>query len=80
MNIDISPDKRVIRNESKNNNFSQEDRVKYLEDAIRNGGYYGTNGVWNSIIVFSGDKHVYRARVETLIIKDVLLLYCSSTL
>ena len=41
-----------------------------LEKAIREGGFYGKNGVWNSIVTFSGDKRVYRERVETLIVKD----------
>lgn len=40
------------------------------EKAIRDGGFYGKNGVWNSIITFPGDKRLYRERVETLVIKD----------
>lgn len=40
------------------------------EKAIREGGFYGRNGAWNSIITFSGDKRIYRERVETIIIKD----------
>jgi len=40
------------------------------EKAIRDGGFYGRNGAWNSIITFSGDKRLYRERVETIIVKD----------
>jgi hypothetical protein len=49
---------------------SIDEKREYLQDAIKNGGYYGEEGVWNSIIVFDGDNHIYRGRVETLIIKD----------
>lgn len=38
--------------------------------AIREGGFYGRNGVWNSIITFSGDNKLYRERVETIIIRN----------
>ena len=40
------------------------------EEAIRNGGFYGKNGVWNSIITFSNDKKLYRERVETIIVRN----------
>lgn len=50
--------------------FSPADREKALKKAIRNGGFYGKNGLWNSIIVFPNDKHVYRHRVETIIIRN----------
>lgn len=63
-------EKYVIDNKSKDKKYSHQEKIKYLEDAIRNGGYYGSDGTWNSITVFSGDTHVYRVRVETLIIKD----------
>lgn len=46
-------------------------RKKEVTDkAIRDGGFYGKNGVWNSIITFSGDNRLYRERVETIIVKD----------
>lgn len=66
--IDI--EKIVIDNHSKNNKYSHEEKVKYLQDAIQNGGYYGDGNVWNSIAIFNNDNHIYRIRVETLIIKD----------
>ena len=50
--------------------YTKEEKLEYLRQAIIDGGFYGTNHIWNSIIVFSGDKHIYRGRVETLIIKD----------
>lgn len=68
--IDINTDKRVIDNNAINKKYSHDEKIKYLDEAIRNGGYYGDDGTWNSIVVFSGDNHVYRVRVETLIIKD----------
>ena len=40
------------------------------EKAIRDKGFYGKNGRWNSIITFPGDKKLYRERVETIIVKD----------
>lgn len=70
-NIDIEAEKRVIDgNNIHSRKYSHDEKIKYLEDAVRDGGYYGDNGTWNSIMVFSGDNHVYRVRVETLIIKD----------
>jgi hypothetical protein len=66
--IDLDAEKLVIDNNSKYRKYTHEEKVKYLEDAIRNGGYYGDDGTWNSIVVFSGDNHVYRVRVETLIL------------
>ena len=68
--IDLNIEKRVIDCKSKDNRYTHQEKIKYLEEAIRNGGYYGEDGTWNSITVFSGDSHVYRVRVETLIIKD----------
>ena len=41
-----------------------------LQKAIKDGGFYGKNGKWNSIKTFPGDKTVYRHRVETIIIKN----------
>ena len=40
------------------------------ETAVRDGGFYGKNGVWNSIIKFSGDSKLYRDRVETIVVRD----------
>ena len=57
-------------------NYTIEEKRAYLEEAIRNGGFYGDamrdmSGVrWNSIMVFDSDDHIYRGRVETLIIRD----------
>lgn len=50
--------------------YSQADKDAALKEAIKNGGFYGDNNVWNSIMVIPGDNHVYRHRVETLIIKN----------
>ena len=74
-NIDIDIETRVIDNKNKDNKYTHDEKIKYLEDAIRDGGYYGNDGTWNSIAVFSGDRHVYRVRVETLIIKDNNFIY-----
>lgn len=40
------------------------------EKAIKDGGFYGKNGVWNSIITFPPDKTLYRHRVETIVVKN----------
>lgn len=45
-------------------------KQELLDEAIRNGGFYGSNGVWNSIKKFSGDDTIYRERVETIIIRN----------
>lgn len=45
-------------------------KCEKLRKAIRDKGYYGSNGIWNAIIVFTNDEHIYRHRVETLIIND----------
>lgn len=37
-----------------------------LERIIKNGGYYDIDGIWNSILEIDG--HLYRGRVETLIL------------
>lgn len=66
----LNPENLVIDTDSKSKRYSHEEKIKHLEDAIKNGGYYGDDGQWNSIQVFSGDNHIYRVRVETLIIKD----------
>ena len=68
-NDSIVEDLYIARDVS-NAKYSIEEKKKYLEEAIRNGGYYGDNGCWNSIMTFPNDKNVYRGRVETLIIKD----------
>lgn len=51
--------------------YTLKEREENLKEAIRNGGFIGDNGTWNSILVFAGDNHVYRHRVETLVIKDL---------
>ena len=72
MNIqnDLDIQTRVIDINSTKKRYTHEEKIRYLEDAIRNGGYYDDDGTWNSIVIFTGDPHVYRVRVETLIIKD----------
>ena len=50
--------------------YSEAEKIKYLNDAIKDGGYYGSDGTWNSIAKFDNDKNIYRVRVETLIIRD----------
>lgn len=52
-----------------NKNISKDDK-EILNKAIRDGGYYGSNGIWNSIVKIPGDNHLYRARVETIIVRD----------
>ena len=49
---------------------TQAEKDAALKEAIKNGGFYGDNNVWNSIMVIPGDNHVYRHRVETLIINN----------
>ena len=51
------------------------DKQKLKEQAIRDGGFYGSNGTWNSIITIPGDKNLYRDRVETLIVKENKLVF-----
>lgn len=48
----------------------KKDRIIKTQEAIKNGGFYGKNGVWNSIVTFSGDNRLYRKRVETIVIRD----------
>lgn len=45
-------------------------KQELTEKAIRDGGFYGKNGVWNSIITFPGDRKIYRERVETIIVRN----------
>lgn len=45
-------------------------KQELLEEAIKNGGFYGSNGVWNSIKKFFGDDTIYRERVETIIVRN----------
>lgn len=59
----------------KNAKYTLIEKKKFLEEAIKNGGYYGDNGCWNSILVFDNDKNIYRGRVETLVIKDNEYVY-----
>lgn len=59
----------------KNSKYTLMEKKNFLEEAIRNGGYYGDNGCWNSILVFDNDKNIYRGRVETLVIKDDEYVY-----
>ena len=41
-----------------------------LEKAIRDGGFYNKDGIWNSIKKIPGDDHIYRVRVETIVVKN----------
>ena len=68
-------DNLYIPPQIKNAKYSLIEKKKFLEEAIRNGGYYGDNGCWNSILVFDNDKNIYRGRVETLVIKDDEYVY-----
>lgn len=52
-----------------NQNLSRQKKER-IDKAIKDGGYYGKNGVWNSIIVFPGDPTIYRERVETIVVRD----------
>lgn len=52
---------------------AQERRVN---EAIKNGGFYGRNGLWNSIKKLNGDPRLYRERVETIIIRNNKEVYC----
>lgn len=68
-------DNLYIPPQVKNAKYTLIEKKKFLEEAIRNGGYYGDNGCWNSILVFDNDKNIYRGRVETLVIKDNEYVY-----
>ena len=48
--------------------YSDKDKLRLKLDAIKNGGFYSSNGVWNSIVTFPNDNRLYRKRVEVLII------------
>lgn len=50
--------------------YTQAEKDEALKKAIKDGGFYGDNNVWNSIMVIPGDNHVYRHRVETIIINN----------
>jgi len=41
-----------------------------VNEIIKDHGFYDEKGIWNSIITFSGDDHIYRERVETIIVKN----------
>ena len=71
---DITDDLYMPQN-IKNAKYTLIEKKKFLEEAIKNGGYYGDNGCWNSILVFDNDKNIYRGRVETLVIKDNEYVY-----
>lgn len=53
-----------------NEQVAKRRKKEMREKAIREGGFYGRNGTWNSIITFPGDNRIYRERVETIVIKD----------
>ena len=50
--------------------YTDEEKAKIKEKALKDHGYYDENHIWNSIITFPGDNHIYRHRVETLIFKN----------
>lgn len=41
-----------------------------LNEIIRDGGYYDKLGQWNSVVRKPGSNHLYRQRVETLVIRN----------
>ena len=49
-----------------NQNVSKDE----IDQAVRNGGFYGDDGIWNSLVRFPGDNKLYRDKVETIIVKD----------
>ena len=49
---------------------------KRVAEVVKNGGYYGKKGVWNSIKKLNGDSRLYRERVETIVIRDNKEIYC----
>ena len=53
-----------------------QEKDEALQKAIREGGYYSPNGVWNSIIKSPTDNKIYRKRVETLIIRNGKEVFC----
>lgn len=53
-----------------NEQIEKRRKKEMKEKAIREGGFYGRNGAWHSIITFPGDKRLYRERVETIVVKD----------
>lgn len=52
-----------------NINYLKNDKT-ILDDIIINNGFYDNYNVWNSIKVFPMDQHIYRDRVETIIIRN----------
>ena len=50
--------------------YDSKHKKEITDKAIKEGGFYGKNGVWNSIITFAGDSTLYRHRVETIIVKN----------
>ena len=48
--------------------YSDKDKLRLKTEAIKNGGFYGSNGVWNSIVILPNDNKLYRKRVEVLVI------------
>lgn len=56
--------------EERNIAILRRQKKELTDKAIRDGGFYGKNGVWNSIITFSGDSRIYRERVETIIVRN----------
>jgi hypothetical protein len=43
---------------------------EFISKIISENGFYGVTGVWNSIMTFPFDNHLYRGRVETIIVKN----------
>lgn len=41
-----------------------------LKKALKEGGFYDSNHIWNSLVTIPGDNRLYRKRVETLIIRN----------
>lgn len=41
-----------------------------VKTAIKNKGFYDNNGIWNSITKLPNDDHLYRERVETIVVRN----------
>lgn len=50
--------------------YTAAEKRKLLNQAIKDGGFYGNDNRWNAIVTSSNDNKIYRHRVETLIIRN----------
>lgn len=58
-----------------NSKYSKDEKINFLKNAIKNGGFYDKNNKWNSIIYDKEKNIVLRGRVETLVIKYNKFVY-----